>query len=164
MSTTKLVICTLVSTIYVFALDYVWYGILTHEEGEAMPNSFVWIIVGTLIFSFFFSLMYGKGVEGYSRTQQGLRYGVMIAFLVFVSMSFVWHGVDPVEMTMNDVLKDSAFRIVQLGILGVIIGHLSGLPHAGTGFRRESDDRGSDTGTRKEPAPPPPEPEEPSGN
>lgn len=168
MSTTKLVICTLVATVYVFLIDYVWYGMLmTPDSGDpgVMPN-FLWVIIGYLIFGLMFCIIYAKGVEPGSATQQGLRYGIMIGFITAVALGFVLHGVSAMGgmeewSDLSTVLRDSAFEVVKLGILGVIIAHLSGV-HRGVdrGFDTV-ENRGDTIGGRQEPQPPPPEP--PSG-
>lgn len=133
MNTTKLVICTLVGAVYCLLIDYVFYGLLMGGTGDesAMPN-FVWMIVGYVIFALMFCLIYAKGVEAGSPTQQGLRYGILVGFLTAVSLGFILHGVSAgggMEEWSNlgDVLRDSAYEVVKLGILGIIIAHLSGL-------------------------------------
>lgn len=133
MNTTKLVICTLVGAVYCLLIDYVYYGMLMGGAGDesAMPN-FIWMIVGYVIFALMFCLIYAKGVEGGNPTQQGLRYGILVGFLTAVSLGFILHGVSAgggMEEWSNlgDVLRDSAYEVVKLGILGIVIAHLSGL-------------------------------------
>ncbi|MDX1476842.1 MAG: hypothetical protein R3301_04015 [Saprospiraceae bacterium] len=148
MNTTKLVICTLVGAVYCLLIDYLFYGILMGGTEGGTPN-FLWMIIGYVIFALFFCMIYAKGVEGGSPTQQGLRYGIMVGFLTAVAFGFIMHGVSTTGMMeewsdLGTVLRDSAFEVVKLGILGVIIAHLSG---AGAG------DRSGPTGQSQTPPP-----------
>ena len=138
MNATKLLICTVVSTVYVFALDYLFYGILMTDFFSdccmnEMPNM-LFLILGMAIFSLVFCLMYPKGVEGTNKTQQGLRYGIMVAFLVFVSGGFIWYSLFPTETCgeLSEYLVDMIFRIVQIGLLGIIVAHISGVTYSGS--------------------------------
>ena len=145
MNTTKLAICTLVGLVFCFLLDYLFYGVLMGGAGDAMPN-FLWMVIGYLIFALMFCLIYSKGVEsGVSASQQGLRYGIMVGFLTAVAMGFIMHGIASGTGTMQEwadlgtVLRDSAYEVVKMGILGVIIANLSGLPAAAMADRGKTD-------------------------
>ena len=134
MNSTKLAICTLVATVYIFILDYVFYGILMSDffmeccMRDGMPDM-LWLVIGTLVMAFMFCMMYPKGVEGSNKTQQGLRYGIMIAILIFVSVNFIMYGVnDPAQCgELTTYLVDMIWRIVQFAVLGVIVAHVSGV-------------------------------------
>ena len=130
------------------------------SKSHFMSKHMLWMIIGYLIFGLMFCIIYSKGVEAGSATQQGLRYGIMVGFLTAVSLGFILHGVSAMGgmeewSELSTVLRDSAFEVVKLGILGVIIAHLSGL-HASV------DSRGDTSGGRSQPQPPPPE--SPGGN
>jgi hypothetical protein len=157
MSTTKLIICTLVGTLYLFIVEYVWYGMLNNAggEGDAMPN-FYWMLLGYALLSLAFCLIYAKGVEPGSATQQGLKFGLLAGVLVFLSSNLMWLSLNEtfpcMEVTMMSTIKNSVFALVEMGLLGIIVANLSGLS-ASAGDRGET---GRDE--RSEPAPPPPPP------
>jgi len=133
MNATKLLICTVVGTVVMFLLDYLFYGILMRDFFSQCcmnewPN-WPYLILGMLIFIFMFCMMYPKGVEGSNKTQQGLRYGIMVAILVFVPMGFIWFSLFPTETCggISEYLVDMVFRVVQMAVIGVIVAHLSGV-------------------------------------
>jgi hypothetical protein len=148
MSTTKLIICTLVGTVYLFLLDYVWFAIMDNASGaDAMP-AFHWMIIGYILLALVFCLIYAKGVEPGSATQQGLKFGLLAGILVFVSANFMWLGLADLfpcmEYDLMSTIKNSVFYLVEMGVLGIIVAHLSGLsgaPEASRGGTGGTEDR-----------------------
>ena len=157
MSTTKLIICTLVGTLYLFLVEYVWYGMLGNGggEGDAMP-AFHWMLLGYALLALAFCLIYSKGVEPGSATQQGLRFGLLAGVMIFLSSNFMWLSLTEsfpcMGVTLMGTIKNSVFALVEMGLLGIIVANLSGLS-ANRGDRGET---GRDE--RSDPAPPPPPP------
>lgn len=131
MNTTKLAICTLVGTIYIFLMEYLWYGMLGNGGGteDAMP-AFHWMIIGYLLIALAFCMIYGKGVEAGSATQQGMKFGLLVGLMV-VGGNFMWLSLAEsfpcMGMDMTKAIKDSVFGLVEYGLLGIIVAHLSGL-------------------------------------
>ncbi len=156
MNTTKLVICTLVGTVYLFLIEYLWYAELGNGGGEsdAMP-AMQWMILGYVLMAFAFCMIYAKGVEAGSATQQGLRYGLLVA-VMFVGSNFMFLALKDafpcMGVDMMGTIKNSVFVLVELGLLGIIVAHLSGLSGG------DSTSRGETGGTKDktDPEPPPP--------
>ena len=88
-----------------FILDFIMHvGILkgayeaTKEvwRPEAEMNSMVWIFwIGTLVFSFFFVLIFTKGYEG-KGMGEGLRYGFYVGLMFSVPMALGTYGSFPI--------------------------------------------------------------------
>ena len=160
MNTTKLIICTLVSFVFIFLTEYLWYGMLGNGGGsEDMWPIWHWMIIGYLLFSLVFCYMYPKGVEGGAASQEGLKYGILIALLVQVSAGLGWLAlpellVESAQPTIGGFVKNSAFHIVQMGILGVVVAYLSGV-HSGPDGVRGGTGSSGHTGGRDAPPPPP---------
>ena len=161
MNTTKLVICTLVGTVFMFLLDYLFYGMLVGpapDPDAAMPN-FLIMGLGYAIMALFFCLIYARWCGDGSATSEGMRFGVMAAFLIVVGTSILFHGLSASGTmfqewsNLGNVLRDSVFEVVKFAVLGIIVAHLSGL-HSG--------DRGKDE-RDQDPLPPPPPPEDDGG-
>ncbi len=134
MNTTKLAICTVVGTIFLFLVDYLWFSILGNSSGpEGVMPAMHWMIIGYVLMSLVFCMMYAKGVEPGTATQQGLKFGLMAGLLVHVSTGFMWLAMTEAdmfpcfEMDLTALIKDSAFYLVEFALLGVIVAHLSGL-------------------------------------
>jgi len=131
MNTTKLAICTVVGTIYLFLVEYLWYGVLGNGGGEAdaMP-AMHWMVLGYLITALAFCMIYAKGVEAGSATQQGMRFGLLVG-LMFVGVGFMWLSLTEsfpcMGVDMTSTIKNSVFGLVEYGVLGIIVAHLSGL-------------------------------------
>ena len=106
-----------------------------------------------------FCMIYAKGVEPGSPTQQGLRFGILAAFFVVIGTQFLWlalaeGGVYDMEMSLAGVLKTSAFSIVEFAILGIITAHLSGASSGGSGDGTRGG-TGSGDKDKSDPVPPP---------
>ncbi len=157
MNTTKLALCTLVGTVYLFLLDYLWFGILMNPGGaEGVDPAFQWMIIGYILLALAFCLVYAKGVEPGSPTQQGLKFGVLAGVFVYVSQNFMWLGLGDMfpcmEVDIATTIQNSVFHIVELGLLGIIVAHLSGLSGDSAGSRGGT----GGTDERENPKPPPP--------
>ena len=161
MNTTKLIICTLVGTVYLFLIEYLWYAQLGNGggEGDAMP-ALHWMVLGYLLMALGFCLIYAKGVESGSATQQGLRFGLLVAVML-VGTNFMWLSLTDsfpcMGVDLMSTIKNSVFVFVEMGILGIIVAHLSGLSGA------PSTSRGDTGGTKDKSDPEPPPPTGPGG-
>lgn len=153
MGTVKFIICTVVSFVFLFVLDFVWYSVIWNAGPEGMEPKMEWMVVGYLIFSLAFCYMYPKGVESSNPTTEGLRFGVLVALLAMVSQAFMWLAMPDMLVepeSLGTTIMNSAFHIVQIGTLGVVVAFLSGASD-------KSDDRAGPGGrTDEKDAPPPP--------
>ena len=133
MSASKLAICAIVSTVFIFLLDYLFYGMLMVDTFQyccqkEMPDM-LWIILGLLIFSVMFCHIYAKGVESDNKTQEGIRFGIVVALFVWIPMGFIWYSLMDSEQCgpLSQYLIDMVFRLVQMILLGIIVAHVSGV-------------------------------------
>jgi hypothetical protein len=131
MDAPKIIVSTIAATIFIFAMNFVWYGVLMSKYFSSVTDRdqpyYLYIVFGTLIFSFMFSYLYPKGVEGDARFVQGLRYGISMAILISLPAAFINYATNT-EVTLLQGLIDVLFWIVVLGITGMIVANVSGMP------------------------------------
>ncbi|MDH3245141.1 MAG: DUF1761 domain-containing protein [Saprospiraceae bacterium] len=148
MNAQKFIICVVVCFVLIFGTDYLWYEMLMADAFTDPPNmrenlNFPLIMLGVLIFCIVFCYLYPKGVEGNNKTQQGLRYGILIAFLTTVPMALINYAVYS-HAPLSEYITDSVFHIVQLGVVGIVLANI----HAGAMGNRgdeSSGDRGDES-------------------
>ena len=143
MSTSKLAICAIVSTVFIFLLDYLFYGMLMVDSfhyccQKEMPDM-VWIILGLLIFSVMFCHVYAKGVESDNKTQEGIRFGIVAALFTWIPIGFIMYSLLDSEQCgpLSEYLIDMVYRLVQMILLGIIVGNVSGV----TASKKGKDDK-----------------------
>jgi len=130
----KLLIATVAGTVFLFLIDWVWYGMLMKDSmvmpnarvdanGQHMPD-FMWLVISYLVFSLAFVSIYGKLSGGSSKVNSGLNYGIWVGVMVGLAMNLMWYSLTTM-MTMNQVLMDGAYSIVKYIILGIIVAYLS---------------------------------------
>ena len=134
MNMQKMLICTAVGTIFLFVIDYVWYGLLMTDYSDSMAEImreaplFLWLLIAYVIFSFVFCYLYpvdaGGGIMG------GVRYGVLIGLLAFVSLSLTRYAVETTG-TLSVWLIDAVYSLVKVGLLGAIVAAIIGGGHRG---------------------------------
>jgi hypothetical protein len=128
MRTQKLLLGTLLSAVFIYFIDYIWYVLLmgnffTSSVIDREMPLFLYLIVGIVIFSFTFCYMYPKGVEGTNKTQQGMRYGVLVAFLVFVPMAFIMYSLED-RAPLSEYMVDALYRVVLMAVLGIMVAYI----------------------------------------
>jgi hypothetical protein len=128
----KLAIAAVVSTAFIFLLDYVWYMVLMKDFFTPMPNQkaqpdFMWLILGILIYSFAFVYLYTKTAGNGSMVNEGVKFGLWASLLAWVSMGFIWYSLLD-GASMSEMMVDTVYRIVQMVILGIIVAYLTGVP------------------------------------
>ncbi|NND08985.1 MAG: DUF2177 family protein [Saprospiraceae bacterium] len=125
----KMLICTAVGTVFLLLIDYLWYALITIGPYEGLADImrdtplFLWLVLSYVIFSYVFCRLFpikdGSGIMG------GIRYGVMIGLMVYVSYALMRHATEtPGSLSMW--LIDSVYNIIKVGLLGVIIAALNG--------------------------------------
>ena len=139
MNAQKLLLGTLASAILIFGLDYVAYTMLlkdmfTRVAGfhRDMPDM-LWMIIGLIVFAAVFTYMYAQGAnDNGTRTQQGMRYGILVGLLIGIGMNLVWYSIqlaDPV----SSYLIDGVYTIVKFAVVGIVVAHVTGIPAAARG-------------------------------
>lgn len=129
----QLVIAVVVSTLFIFLLDGLWYAVLMKDYFTPMPNAkpqpeYGWLVLGILIYSFAFVKMYVMGVDpNDTKVSQGLKFGLWAILLAWLPMAFVWYSLlDGGSMT--EYIVDMVYRLAQMLVLGVIVAYLTGMP------------------------------------
>ena len=140
----KLAIGAVVSTIFIFLLDYVWYMVLMKDYFTMSPDArpepmFVWLILGLLIFSVAFVHIYIKGAEAGTPVQQGMRFGVWAALFMWVPMNLIWYALMSTG-ALNEYLVDCVYRLVQMVLLGIIVAYVTGVPGGNRGKASDGGD------------------------
>lgn len=130
MNAQKAIICVVVCFVIIFGTDYLWYEVLMADAFTSPPNmrenlNFPLIMLGVLIFCIVICYLYPKGVEGSNKTQQGLRYGILIAFLTVVPTSLINYAVYS-HAPFSEYITDAVFHIVQLGVVGIVLANIHG--------------------------------------
>ena len=129
MNTQKMLICTAVGTVFLFIIDYVWYGLLMTDYSDSMAEImreaplFLWLVIAYVIFSFVFCYLYPA--KGFEKIMGGVRYGALVGLLAFVSLSLTRYAVETTG-SLSVWLIDSVYSVVKVGLLGAIVAALRG--------------------------------------
>ncbi len=128
----KLVLAVVVAAVFMFLMDWIWYGMLMKDYFSVMPGAkpmpdMMWLILGIVIFSFAFVSIYAKGVSGGTPVGEGARYGLWITLLVFVPMGFIYYSM-LTYAPLTEYLVDMVYRAIQLVIMGILVAYVTGLP------------------------------------
>jgi hypothetical protein len=147
MNTQKLLIGTVVGTIYFFLIDWLLYGMLM-KDMMSYPEGFMkekpdmlWMIIGYLIFAGAFVWIYNKGAANTTKMGEGMRYGIALGVLWGLGMNLVWYALTNGN-ELSTFLIDGVATIVKFAIGGIIIAYAIGVPGAGAG----AGDRGKGDG------------------
>ncbi|HLF64451.1 MAG TPA: hypothetical protein VI603_11890 [Saprospiraceae bacterium] len=134
MNTKKLLIGSVVGTVAVFLLDYLIYAVLLTDifapvpgcERSPMPD-FAWLIPGLFIVLFGFTYIYLKGVEGGSKVQQGIRYGLIFALIIGVGYNLIMYSLMTTH-PLSYYLYDAVYNLVRWPIAGIVVAYATGVP------------------------------------
>lgn len=109
-----------------FALSGLWYMVLmskfyrTQDQGIMREQfNFLFLVLGYIVLAFLMSLIYPIGYKGGSLVKEGLRFGVLIGLVVWLTANLTLHGV--LNNTLASALVDSVWHIVEQGIGGIVI-------------------------------------------
>ncbi len=132
MNNQKVIIAVVVSTIFIFALDSLWYMVLMKDyftpiAGMREVPDMVWLIVGTVIYSIGFVLLYVRCAGNGTRVSEGMTFGFLAALLAYVSMGFIWYSILE-NVSGTEFIVDTIYRVVQMMVLGILVANITGLP------------------------------------
>ncbi|MDZ4748884.1 MAG: hypothetical protein SH808_10375 [Saprospiraceae bacterium] len=138
----KLAIASVVATVFLFLIDWVYYGMLMKDSmdmptarldaaGQPAPDM-MWLVISYIIFAVAFVTIYSKAAGGGSKVNEGLNFGLWTTLLVSVAMGFMWYALTTM-MTLNEALMDMAYSLVKFIILGIIVAYASGIPGSDRG-------------------------------
>jgi hypothetical protein len=109
-----------------FALSGLWYMVLMSKFYRAQDQgimreqfNFLFLVLGYVVLAFLMSLIYPIGYKGGSLVKEGLRFGVLIGLVVWLTANLTLHGV--LNNTLASALVDSVWHIVEQGIGGIVI-------------------------------------------
>ena len=127
----NLAIAAVAGTVFLFLIDWLWYGMLM-KDSMTMPDAkpepdFMWLILSYIVFSVAFVSIYGSWSGGSSKVNAGLNFGVWIGMMVGLALSLLHYSLST-SMTLNHVLVNAGYTIVKCILLGIIVAYASGHP------------------------------------
>lgn len=131
----KIAISAVVIAVVMFLTDWLWFAMLMKDSMTPIPNErpeylYVWMLLGMLIFGFAFSYIFNMGRGSGSAVSEGARFGFWATLFAWVPMGFVWYGLTSAT-PLQEYLTNDVFRLVQMVILGIIAGYMTGMGHRG---------------------------------
>ncbi len=131
MNVKKWLLAGLLSFVVLCGLSYLWFMVLMQGFYETNfanlmaedPNVMI-IGIGYLILTFGMAYMYPHGYKGGSPIMEGLRFGVLIGILAYLSQNVILSEAQ--DFTLKAGLVDSVYHIVEKGIGGIVIGLVYG--------------------------------------
>ncbi len=126
MNVKKWFLAGLVGFVVMFILSGLWYMLIMdafyrEQVGALMREqyNFIFIVLGYIVMAFLMSYIYPIGYKGGSPAKEGLRFGVLIGLLVWLSSNLILYGAH--NMTFSATLVDSGWHVVEEGIGGLVI-------------------------------------------
>ena len=135
----KLLRATLASFAAMLMLSFAWYGFIakTYHDEEFMmvlrsaeDFSIAGIAVGYLLLALLLSYAYPYGYTGGRSGSQGMRFGVLMGLLIALPAAFISSGAYKFPLAAS--LVDAAYRTLEVGLAGLIIGRIYGVEATGT--------------------------------
>ena len=139
MNVKKWFLAGLVGFVVMFILSGLWYMLIMdafyREQVGALLReqyNFIFIVLGYIVMAFLMSYIYPIGYKGGSPVKEGLRFGVLIGLLIWLSSNLILYGAH--NMTLSASLVDSGWHVVEEGIGGLVIALVYGTaPNKGSG-------------------------------
>ncbi len=127
----KIAIAAVVAAVFMFLTDWLWFGMLMKDSMTPIPNArpeplMVWLALGMLIYSFAFAYIFVAGRGSGSAIAEGARFGFWATLFAWIPMGFVWYGLTS-GAPMSEYLTEDVFRLVQMVIMGIIVGYMTGM-------------------------------------
>ena len=129
----KMVQATLGSFVAMYSLSFIWYGFLAKGFNDQQfmmvlrgPQDFspLSIAMGYFLLAVLLAYIYPFGYRGGRSGSQGLRFGIMMGLLIALPAALISSGAYKLPLAAN--LVDATYRIVEMGVGGLIIGRLYG--------------------------------------
>jgi hypothetical protein len=126
---TRLLVAWLVVFVAWMAGSFVVHGVLLHDDYARLgrlfrseaesQHHFPVMILAHVMLAGAFVWIYSRGVENKPLLSQGLRFGLVVAFLTVVPTYLIYFVVQPMPPAM--VIRQIMFDTILLLILGVIV-------------------------------------------
>jgi len=126
MNVKKFVLAWVAAVVVTFLLAGLWHLFLLADFYEVQTQAVAreepkmpFIILGHLILGFLMALAYPIGYKGGAPVKEGFRFGALIGLIWILPWSLNIHGLWNLPLTV--VIVDSAWRVVEEGIAGIVI-------------------------------------------
>jgi hypothetical protein len=130
----KFWISGIVAAVLFYLLGFLVHGMLLHGEYLKLPNLFrteedamslmPFMILANLLLGLAFAWIYRQGVSaGASWLQQGIRFGIAVAFLCAVPMYLIYYTVQPWPGAV--VVKQIVLETICIVIVGIVVAWLN---------------------------------------
>ena len=81
-------------------------------------TDFLFLIIGYLIFSVFFTFVAGRYEGSMDSLSQGFIFGLVIGFMIFSLTTLIRYATEPLDM--GQVLTTLVFDVLKIGLLGAL--------------------------------------------
>lgn len=116
----------LLGFVVIFILSSLWYmvimaGFYKTQNAEIMREqfNFPFIVLGYLVLAFLMSYIYPIGYKGGPPVKEGLRFGVLVGLLVYLTTNLTLYGVW--NFTLAGALVDAGYHVVEEVVGGIVI-------------------------------------------
>jgi hypothetical protein len=127
----KIAVGAIAATIFLFLMDWIWYGMLMKDNMNASTGrpepDFMWLVIGYLVFSFAFVAIYMNWAGGSSKVNSGLNFGLWTGLMAGLGLSLIWYAVSTV-MTLSQAFMEGAYTVVKFIIIGIIVAYATNKP------------------------------------
>jgi len=135
MNIQKILLSAIGAGVVMFLLAGLWHGALmsdlyVSDLSRAEPNM-VLIAVSYLILALLMAYIYPKGIEGTSKIANGIKFGAVVGLIWVLPHALVIHAVTE-GGTLNVILIDVLWHMVEEACGGVVIALIYGIPQATT--------------------------------
>ncbi|MET1258898.1 MAG: hypothetical protein HRT65_08330 [Flavobacteriaceae bacterium] len=121
-------LATLVTTVVMFLLGYLIWGVATADlfEGYVIsdvmkdPPDFMFIIIGNLFQAFAMCTLYSKWSRGHHSAKEGAEFGLWFGVFVGLGIWMIQYATANL-MALNGYLIDAVLEIVYYAVAGVVI-------------------------------------------
>lgn len=129
MNTKRLFLAFVAAFFFVFGFEWLFHGVLLKATYAALPQGltrspedfgshFYWLVLGQLVITFFFTLIYARGFAG-GGVGAGIRLGLMIA-MIYVGANLIVYCVQPYPGSLIAIW--SVGSLIEMAIAGAIVG------------------------------------------
>ena len=132
MNVKKLILASLGGGIVTFLLGGFWHAWLmadfyqTHGAAlnRAEPNM-IMVALGSLVIAVLMAYTFPIGYKGGSAVKEGFRFGALIGLIWYLPLTLIINGVTSYPPLVV-VIVDSAWHIVEQGVVGIVIAFIYG--------------------------------------
>ena len=127
----KIATGAVIGTVFLFLVDWVWYGMLMKDQmndsvGRPQPD-FMWLIIGYLVFTFAFVTIYLNWSGGSSKVNAGMNFGMWVGLMTGIGMNLINFSVTTI-LSLSQTFTEGAYMIVKFVVLGIIVAFVTNKP------------------------------------